>query len=286
MTKGTPYIFNHTQEKQELERLQLIERFHDPKTRLRFLATGIKPGWDCLEIGPGAGSIMRWLAKAVGTSGNVVGLDINPRFVNRTRCHNIKVMHGDIATTSFPGDNFHLVHARFVLIHTPAYRKALANIVRALRPGGWLVLEEPDFSTARVVAGPKQIRRSVERVNQAIIKMFENAGLNPAFGLEFPQLLQQFGMSQLKVENEVPLTQGGSPLARIMKLSARQLGNAYLATGLATKTDINRYCRFADDSKSWAIYHGTVVVCSEKRSSPNEQVHRKRTYQDNRRVTK
>lgn len=266
MGNNTPYFFHHTREERERARLKLIERYHDPRSRSQLRATGLNPGWHCLEVGPGAGSIMRWLAKTVGLKGKVLGLDINPRFVNRTRTPNIEIMQGDIATTILPSNTFHLVHARFVLIHTPAYQKALAGMVKALRPGGWLVLEEPDFSAARVVAGTRPTSQSVERVKQAILRMFEQAGLNPAFGLELPKLIQQLGLSQLTVENEVPITQGGSPLATIMKLSANQLHNEYLATGRVTKTDINRYGRFADDPKSWAIYHGTVVVRAQKMS--------------------
>ncbi|MEC4673599.1 MAG: methyltransferase domain-containing protein [Nitrospirota bacterium] len=264
MAKNAQYIFNQTQENRERDRLKLIEQYHDPRTRKRLLATGIKAGWKCLEVGPGAGSIMRWVAKAVGTKGKVVALDINPHFVTRTRSTNIQIVKGDIASTTFPAHSFHLIHARFVLIHTPAYRRALANMIPALRPGGWLVLEEPDFSAARVVGGTKRAKQSVERVNRAIMKMFEDAGLNPAFGLEIPTHLQQLGMSHLTVENEVPITQGGSPLATIMKLSAAQLRETYLATGVVTESDITRYDRFAEDPKTWAIYHGTVAVRAKK----------------------
>lgn len=267
MANDPHYIFNQTQERSERDRLKLIERYHDPRTRKRLLATGLKAGWKCLEVGPGAGSIMHWLAKTVGAKGKVVALDINPRFVHRTRSRNIQVVQGDIANTSFPTNTFHLAHARFVLIHTPANRKALANILQALRPGGWLVLEEPDFSAARVVAGPKLPSQSVKRVNQAIIRMFEKAGLNPSFGLELPKLLQQLGMTNLIVENDTPISQGGSRLATIMQLSSYQLKNAYLATGVATKSDITRYGRFAEDPTTWAIYHGTVVAHAKKVNS-------------------
>src|ERR1039458_7122444 len=39
---------------------------------------------------------------------------------------------------------FDLVHARLVLVHVPQRAQALAAMVAALKPGGWLLLEEAD----------------------------------------------------------------------------------------------------------------------------------------------
>lgn len=49
-------------------------------------------------------------------------------------------------------------------------------------------------------------------------------------------------------------------MATIMKMSAVQLREKYLATGRVTAQDLDQYCRFADDSKAWAIYYATVAV--------------------------
>jgi trans-aconitate methyltransferase len=39
---------------------------------------------------------------------------------------------------------FDLVHARLVLVHVPDRARALATMVAALRPGGWLLVEDAD----------------------------------------------------------------------------------------------------------------------------------------------
>ena len=75
------YIFAEAAEQREYERLRLIEKAFDPTTQRRLLATGIQPGWQCLEVGAGAGSISRFLAEKVGPKGRVVAADIAPRFV-------------------------------------------------------------------------------------------------------------------------------------------------------------------------------------------------------------
>ena len=263
-TKRHQYIFNQTLEQREQARLKLIERYHDPRTKQRLLATGLREGWHCLEVGPGGGSIMRWMAKRVGKGGFVQALDINPRFIRNTKLPNVTIQQGDIASASLPTAKYHLVHARFVLIHTQRYRQALARVIKSLRPEGWMVLEEPDFLPARPIWGTKQACQSVERVNQAICKMFEHAGLNPGFGLELPRLLTRYNMTRLRIENEVPLTQGGSALATIMERSAGLLREEYLGTGMVTSSDIHQYCRFAKNPSTWAIYHGTVIILAQK----------------------
>lgn len=260
----SPYVFQKTSDQLERDRLQLIEGYHDPFTRRRLRQTGLAPKWNCVEVGPGAGSIMRWMARKVGPQGQVTAVELNPRFIAGTTLPNVTLIHGDISRALLPADSFHLAHGRFTFIHTPRYKAALKNIFQALRPGGWLVLEEPDFSVARVVTGPKLLSHSVQRINEAIEHMFLNAGLDPAFGITLPGHLQKIGFNNLTVENATPVVKGGSPMAMIMQRSANLLGGQYLATGRATKTDLTRYTRFAEDPRYWAIYHGTVAVMAQK----------------------
>jgi len=251
------YIFNKSEDQPERDRLILIEQYHDPRTRERLQQVGICARGTCLEVGPGAGSIMRWMARIVGPQGHVMAIELNPRFLSRNSPSHLTLIQGDINKVPLPSKTFQ--------VHTPSHQRALKKIIEALRPGGWLVLEEPDFSVARVVTGPKGLGRSVQRVNEAIQHMFSNAGLDPAFGVKLPGLLQDMGLVNLTLDNDTPLVQGGSPMATIMKLSAHQLAERYLATGRVTKTDLTRYVRFAKDPDSWAVYHATVAVMTQKK---------------------
>ena len=65
----TDYVFHASEEARELERLQMLERIFDPGTHRRMLATGLTTGWHCLEVGAGAGSIVRWLEQRASPSG-------------------------------------------------------------------------------------------------------------------------------------------------------------------------------------------------------------------------
>lgn len=264
MGKTSQYVFSGTQHFSELERLQAIELVFDPASHQRIQSTGITKGWRCLEVGAGAGSITRWLAETVGNSGKVVAIDLDTRFVANLSLSNVEVLEADIRHLPLENGSFDLVHARYVLIHIADFQVALTRMVKLLKPGGWLVLEEPDFSAARAVVGETAACQSMDRVNQAILQMFENRGMDYALGIKLPAILQEFGLQQLSVENDTPLSNGGSGVATVMKMSALQLAEKYIATGRVTEEDIKNYCLFANDERAWAIYYATVGVIAQK----------------------
>lgn len=263
------YVFHRAEEERELERLRVIERELDPASRRRLLATGLSTGWSCLEVGPGAGSMLGWMGEIVGATGWVSGVERSPKFLTGQRPAHVVVSEGDIRTVLLPESSFDLVHARYVLVHLPDYEAALSRMVGSLKPGGWLVLEEPDFSASRGVTGDAGALESVRRVNLAIKAMYEALGMDYALGIKLPALAQRLGLTDLIVEHDAPLSPGGSGMATIMRLSAVQLRDKYLATGLVTTSDLESYCRFAEDPRSWAVYYATVAVTGRKSLTPD-----------------
>jgi SAM-dependent methyltransferase len=258
------YIFNQTEFTSERERLQRIEQVFDLASQWRLLATGLTHGWHCLEVGAGAGSITGWLAQQVGEQGKVTAIDRDIRFIAQINLPNVEIIQTDICDFFSEQPTFDLIHARCVLIHIPQIQVALTRLIDLLKPGGWLVLEEPDFLASRAVAGNHEAMQSVDRVNQAILQMFKQRGIDPAISVKLSAILQQRRLTLVTVENEAPLLPGGADLATILKQSAIHLTDNYLATGKATEKDIKAYCQFASDPQSWAIYHGMVGVIAQK----------------------
>ena len=260
------YIFHRVEDQRELERLRMIESVFDPASRKRLLATGLQAGWRCLEVGPGAGSIMNWMGEVVGPTGGILAVDLDPKFLGETERSNVNVsvVRADICTAQLPQQSFDVVHARYVLIHLSDYEVALTKMFDSLKPGGWLILEEPDFSATRGITGDKQELVSFQKVNQAIERMYAALKMDYALGLKLPALMQRLGLQHLTVENDTPLCSGGTGMATVMRLSAEQLQEKYLATGVVGPSDLARYRRFADDPNTWAIYYATIAVSGRK----------------------
>ena len=137
----------------ELERLQLQSRVWEPSGR-RLLEA----------IGPGRGPRPRrrlWRARLapsaqpwVGPDGEVVGTDIDEamlaaaaRFVADEQLPNVVLIKDDLFATSLEPASFDLVHARFELTPLGRVEEQLATYLRLTRPGGTVVLEDPDWGS-------------------------------------------------------------------------------------------------------------------------------------------
>jgi ubiquinone/menaquinone biosynthesis C-methylase UbiE len=181
------YVFHRAEDRQELERLRAIEREFDPVSRERLLAAGLQPGVRCLEIGPGAGSILAWMSEVVGPSGAICAVDLSTKFLVRNWPAHVDLRQADIRTLPLEKDSFDLLHARYVLIHLPDFEAVLEKMLASLKPGGWLVLEEPDFSASRGITGNVRDLEAVSRVNQAIKVMYEALGWTTPSASSFPR---------------------------------------------------------------------------------------------------
>jgi SAM-dependent methyltransferase len=132
-------------------RLRLLARVMWPQTEPLLQRAGLREGLRVLDIGCGIGEVSVKLAERVGPGGAVVGIDIDGtalevgrREVERrglaVRFRRASVLEYDEEST------YDLVFCRFVLSHLPDPEKALTGLVRALRPGGVLVVEDTDFA--------------------------------------------------------------------------------------------------------------------------------------------
>jgi SAM-dependent methyltransferase len=261
---GRPYVFDTTEYGAELARLRAIEEVFDAGTCRCLLSTGVGSGWRSLEVGAGAGSIAKWLSKTAGSNGHTLAVDVNARFLSTFDAPNLEVHEADIRAASIPAASFDLAHARFVLIHMPQWADGLAVMLAALKPGGWLVLEEPDFSMSRSLAGDSELRRSFDNVHRAIEAMFSLRAMDYAFGARLPAVLQERSLEDISIENDSAIVCGGSPHALMMGMSTSALADKYIATKRATAQDIERYVRFAADPACWATYHATIRAVARK----------------------
>jgi len=140
----------------------------------------------------------------------------------------------------------------------------LRKLCALLRPGGILVAEEADFTSAqRLNQGTDAAQ---QRVNDAMCTMFEQMQLDPAYGLSLPAKVAAEGLRLQRVEARLHLNRGGDTLARMMGESTHALRDRYVGTGKANQADVERYIENAADPQSWFVYYSTVAVIAEKAS--------------------
>jgi ubiquinone/menaquinone biosynthesis C-methylase UbiE len=132
------------QVRREQDRLRLLSRLADGRTRRALTDVGIGLGWHCCDIGSGAGAVAAWMADQVGPSGRVVSLDVDTRF-QPPSAGVIEVRTVDVTCEPIGDNEFDLVHARAVLQHLASRESVLDAMIAAAKPGGWIVVGDVDW---------------------------------------------------------------------------------------------------------------------------------------------
>jgi SAM-dependent methyltransferase len=138
----------------EVERLQLQCRVWEPSGRRLLAQIGDGRGGRAVDIGCGVMGWLGLLSEWVGPDGEVVGTDIDDamlcaaeRFVADEGLGNVLLRNDDLFATRLEPASFDLVHARFELTPLGRGHDQMQTYVRLLRPGGTIVLEDPDWGS-------------------------------------------------------------------------------------------------------------------------------------------
>jgi len=252
---GEGYILDNAWE-QARRRLTLLEQIYDPITIGSLERVGVKPGWQCLEVGPGAGSIARWLCSRVGPTGRVTAVDLDTRFVEEiaTEEGNLEAVRQDIVADGLPGAEYDLIHARMVLLHLPTRQQVLEAMVAALRPGGWLVVEDGDIFPALALADGLYADLW-DRMRAA----FETAGMAPTWARNLPRIFTRLGLEEVDANCDAGLHRGGTAFGEVMTVSLRQIRPLMLAAG-ATEAMLEEAAALMADPDEWLPGWGLIAA--------------------------
>lgn len=216
----------------ELDRLHMLEARYDEVTRARLAMAGPLDGLSCLEVGAGAGSVALMLAEAVGPDGEVVALDLDPRFLLDLHLPNLTVRRHDILAEDLERSCYHLVHCRALLLHLADPAAALRRMVDALRPGGLLLVEDADFSTFGAVPGHPASAEFDRFVRAWGDGHLVDWTFDPRFGATLPGLLAELGLVERGDEALRFVRVGGGPEAEFYARSCEGVRDGTLPGGL------------------------------------------------------
>jgi len=121
----------------------------------------LSEGREVLEVGCGTGLIMQRLTEGAG---RVVGVDLSLGMLSRSVARGLEAVVGSAEALPFARESFDLVYSFKVLAHVPDVRRALAEMLRVLRPGGHLVAEFYNALSlrrlAKLAGGPGRVSAS------------------------------------------------------------------------------------------------------------------------------
>ncbi|APA98852.1 class I SAM-dependent methyltransferase [Nocardia seriolae] len=226
------------------ERLALLGAAYDPESIALARQLGVSAGWRCLEAGAGGGSFARWLCGAVMPGGRVLAVDADPRHLLDLPELGGEVARLDLVTDELPCGAFDFVHTRFVLLHIAGRDIVLERLVRALAPGGVLLLEEGDgLGVLHEMAG------AFGEVWRAFARSTEIAGADQSWARHLPARLEALGLMDVRATAEVPMFRGGSAMARMWSLTWSQARESLVALGVSPEVIATAQAELTDERR-------------------------------------
>ena len=224
MTDGGSYTLPHDLPG-ESERLTLMSEMLDPQLFFRLGQIGVTAGWRCLEVGAGNGSVSTWLSGQVGVEGSVLTSDIDIDLLNKIDLPNVTVRRIDVTRDDL-GSGYDLVLARALLHHLPERAAVLERLATAVRPGGWIVLEEPDFHPVLATDSP-----TLREFWEGWLVWADRHEIDYFIGRKIPGMLVAHGLSEVRSYGETILYRGGSLTARYLEATMRELEGSLRGSG-------------------------------------------------------
>ena len=225
------YLLNSAETNVEIEsaRLGKLQQASDSSTIGHLDAIGVGPGWRCLEVGAGAGSIASWLGTRVGPTGSVLATDVNVDRLGGLP-GNVEVRRHDIRHEELEPAAYDLVHCRFVLMHLADPAAALNKLTASLAPGGWLLVEEGDFGLVEF-AGAAESARATEVLHTLHEQWAASGVVSSYFGRRLPGLVLALGLESFGVDVSTQTGGPGDPAYEATRLGWPNIRAGFAATG-------------------------------------------------------
>ncbi len=222
-----------------------MSRLLDPMHRRHIEQLGIGPGARTLEVGCGNGSISAWLAERVAPGGRAVAVDLDLSLVD-VEMPDLELREADIVAGPVDPRDFDLVTARAVLHHVANSETAVANLVASVRPGGAILLIEPDFLPVSV-AEPGDVRAFWE----GWLAWSRREGIDYMIGRRLPANLAALGVESVEATAETALYNGGSLWAEYWTRTVVELRGRLVASGELDDRSVDAFLGRCADPGWW-----------------------------------
>lgn len=224
-----------------VRRLHMLHNIYSPAGRRLLLAAGLREGMKVADFGCGVGVVTRMIAEMTGPRGSVTGIDVDDAQLGEARAWcdsagitNVSFVRADATHTRLPRASFDLVYCRFLLLHLPDPMACLREMRAVLRPGGIVVVEDGDLTSATSVP---------PTATDAFADLFGKYG--PAHGLDYAlarnlyHMVIRSGFSDVNVEIHQPAISDGENRL-FLKWSVEEAGPAFVNAGIVTDAQLER----------------------------------------------
>src|SRR5262245_57072249 len=179
-----------------------------PTTERLFREAGIGPGQRVLDLGSGMGDVAMLVARLVGASGEVVGIERDAISVERAEA---RVAAADLRNVNFLNTDvnnivtdqlFDAAVGRLILTFLPDPISVVRSVAGLVRPGGVLAFQEPSWTVMLAVGARLSLWSRTRHLTHEILL---RSGANPEMGLALYPIFQEVGLPAPKMHLEMPL---------------------------------------------------------------------------------
>src|SRR5260370_18855755 len=179
-----------------------------PCTERLFREAGIGAGQRVVDLGSGMGDVTMLLARIVGPSGEVVGIERAASSIARAKA---RVAEAGFRNVNFTQADVHQIDSdklfdasvgRFILMFLPDPASVLRSLTRFVRPGGVLAFQEPTWTPLLAVgARPLLWSKLLASIHETLLRY----GVNPEMGPALYRIFQEIGFPPPAMHMETPL---------------------------------------------------------------------------------
>lgn len=227
----------------EMERLRLQARVWEADAGTMLERIGVRHGWKCADLGCGAMGILGALSRRVGSNGEVLGIENDPRqlraardFIDSEEIANAQVLEADAYATKLAPGHFDLTHSRFLMSSHGRDQALLAEMIRITKPGGVVAIQEPDASAWNTYPG--NILWSL--LKSEILAAIKRAGGDFDAGVRTRTMLQLAGLQDVQMRAAVLPVTGNNPYKRLPLQLAWSLRRRILEGGRVNEAQLDR----------------------------------------------
>ena len=221
------------------ERLRLLSEVMGPFTRALLADVGIPTGSACLDVGCGGGDVTLEFARMVGPAGRVMGVDLDEvklgiarREADQHGLSTVVFVARDV-TAWEPTELFDVAYARFLLTHLRDPGALVSALVRQIRPGGVVIVEDIDYRGHFAEPDCPALRRAVDLYTRSV----ESRGADANIGPRLPGLLRAAGLADVRMKLVQPAAlEGGIKLLACVTLE--NIADAVLEDGFITDREL------------------------------------------------
>jgi 2-polyprenyl-3-methyl-5-hydroxy-6-metoxy-1,4-benzoquinol methylase len=204
---ATQYALGNTDA--EHERLTQQAAQFDPLTERLFRAAGVGPGQRVVELGSGAGDVAMLVARIVGPSGEVVGVERNQDSiayatarVAKAGLNNVRFTQSDVGQIK-EDKPFDAAVGRFILQFLPDPAAVLRSLTRLVRPGGGMAFHEVYLDLSLSVASHLTLTFAARSLAEETIR---RSGSNTSIGISLREVFHNAGLPAPSMHLDMPLS--------------------------------------------------------------------------------